>query len=107
MATPKKAISLPAKTNPQAPAAETVAKETFVERTENLCRHVAAWRGLEDVDDLYESTTTLLHQVSALFEGIYSIVGDSGEEDLLVLCVLGKDLAQEAKRRVERLHDHT
>src|SRR5215510_7154909 len=106
----KKVAHLPAGKNSQAQDAEAATKAAFLARTDSLCRHVTAWGGIEDVGDLYESTITLVRQMGALFDGLYQFMESTqggGDERLLVLCDLGADLAEEVKRRVDRLYDQT
>ena len=112
MAAAKKVVPLPEKKKPQAPQPEPIeegaqrAEETFLDRTAHLCRHITAAGGIEDVSELHDTTLHLLNQIEALFEGIFQIVENaaSGDERLLALCLLGEDLAEEAKRRVDGLY---
>jgi hypothetical protein len=102
MATKKLVSLLP--TEKHVSQADPNTLETFRHRTPEVCRHITSYGDIEDRSELSETTTLLLTQIRSLFFALASLP-TSSDEDTQALCILGRDLAREAQRRVGCLYD--
>jgi hypothetical protein len=69
-----------------------------------VCSHIGA-RDYDDWSDYYEGLVDVLGHILAVFHGLRVLAEDAHEEDMANLSYLGQDLAQEAIRRAERMHE--
>jgi len=104
-----KVVPLPAKEK-QEPQPETTEAESLLGRGRTeICDHITAGGNLDERGDLYEATMALVKQVRALFLSVYMIVENAAgpfpcHEEVMYLCDLGQDLAEEVGQHVDRLH---
>jgi hypothetical protein len=71
-----------------------------------VCSHIGP-RDYEDWSDYYEAVIDLLGHIKAIFVSLQVMAENSTgmQEAMVNLSHLGRDLAQEAIRRAERMHE--